>query len=82
MLWVTVYNKARTQENTTHVYFCIHASLKVSAVGSTSTGGPGKMVKAMQLEAFLRAIYLMIEYIRGQKQSCIYNRGWLLDHAS
>ena len=53
MFWVTVYNKVIVQECAIHDYLCIHASLKVYTVGSTNTGGSGKLVKAMQLETLL-----------------------------
>ena len=36
----------------------------------------------MELQAFLWAISLISKYIGDQKRFCLYNRGWLLDHAS
>ena len=53
MFWVTVYNNEIAQECAIYDYLCICASLKVCTVGSTDTGGSGKLVKAMQLEALL-----------------------------
>ena len=53
MLWVTVCNKAKAQECAIHDYLCIYDSVTDCTVGSTTTGGFGKLVKAMQLETLL-----------------------------